>query len=71
MKRLITALVALPILLYTVWSGIPHFFIALASIAALLALYEFYNMAANLSFHPARIAGYVAGLAIIPAARSG
>jgi phosphatidate cytidylyltransferase len=65
MKRILTALVALPILLYTVWSGIPYFFIALAAIAAIFALYEFYNLAARLSCRPTRIAGYVAGLVII------
>ncbi|HEY7911230.1 MAG TPA: phosphatidate cytidylyltransferase [Blastocatellia bacterium] len=65
MKRILTALVALPILLYTVWSGIPYFFIALTAIAALIALYEFYNLAAKVACRPTRIAGYAAGLLII------
>jgi phosphatidate cytidylyltransferase len=47
MKRILTALVALPILLYTVWSQIPYFFVGLATLAALLALGEFYNIAAQ------------------------
>ena len=34
MKRILTALVALPILLYTVWSQFPYFFVGLAVVGA-------------------------------------
>ena len=37
MKRILTAIVALPILLYAVWSRSPYFFVALTAIAIVLA----------------------------------
>jgi phosphatidate cytidylyltransferase len=64
MKRILTAIVALPILLYTVWSSIPYFFAALAAIAIIIALSEFYNLAAKVGCKTHNILGYIAGLAI-------
>ncbi|HJQ22430.1 MAG TPA: phosphatidate cytidylyltransferase [Blastocatellia bacterium] len=61
MKRILTALVALPILLYTVWSQIPYFFVALAAIAATVALSEFYQIAAKIGLRAHTTAGIVAG----------
>jgi phosphatidate cytidylyltransferase len=65
MKRIVTAIVALPILLYTVWSEIPYFFVALAAVAILLALHEFYGIAAKAGAHPFAVAGYAAALLLI------
>lgn len=65
MKRILTAIVALPILLYTVWSDIPYFFIALASIAILLALNEFYNLASKINCQPFVMCGCTAALCVI------
>jgi phosphatidate cytidylyltransferase len=64
MKRILTAIVALPILLYTVWSSIPYFFAALAAVAITIAIHEFYNLAAKVGCKPHNGLGYVAGLAI-------
>jgi phosphatidate cytidylyltransferase len=64
MKRILTAIVALPILLYTVWSSIPYFFAALAAVAILIAIHEFYNLAAKVNCRPHDYLGYLAGLAI-------
>jgi phosphatidate cytidylyltransferase len=65
MKRILTALVALPILLYTVWSGIPYFFAALAAIAVVIGIHEFYNLAAKIGCKPHDFLGYVAGLGVV------
>jgi phosphatidate cytidylyltransferase len=64
MKRILTAIVALPILLYTVWSDIPYFFVALAFVAILLALNEFYNLASKTGCQPFAAFGYVAALCV-------
>jgi len=65
MKRILTALVALPILLYTVWSWFPYFFVALAAIAALLALGEFYKIAEKMGYRAHTAAGYVAAVLVL------
>jgi len=65
MKRILTALVALPILLYTVWSEIPYFFVALAAIAILLALGEFYNLASKVGSRPQTLPGCAAALLVV------
>jgi phosphatidate cytidylyltransferase len=65
MKRILTAIAALPILLYTVWSDIPYFFAALALVAILLALNEFYNLASKIDCRPFAVLGYVAALCLI------
>lgn len=64
MKRILTAIVALPILLYTVWSPIPYFFVALAAAAVVLALAEFYGLASKVGARPTRVIGYAAALVI-------
>jgi phosphatidate cytidylyltransferase len=64
MKRILTAIVALPVLLYTVWSEIPYFFVALTTIAILLALGEFYNLALKVGCRPQIIPGYAAALLV-------
>jgi phosphatidate cytidylyltransferase len=65
MKRILTAIVALPILLYTVWSQSPYFFVALTTIAIVLALGEFYSLAAKAGCKPQPLAGYAAALVVI------
>ncbi|HST22872.1 MAG TPA: phosphatidate cytidylyltransferase [Blastocatellia bacterium] len=65
MKRILTAIIALPILLYTVWSDSPYFFVAIASIAILIALHEFYNIASKTSGRPFAVCGYIAALCVI------
>lgn len=65
MKRILTALVVLPVLLYTVWSSIPYFFVVLATVAAILALNEFYGLWSRIGLTPYSVWGYAASLAII------
>jgi phosphatidate cytidylyltransferase len=64
MKRILTAIVALPILLYTVWSSIPYYFAALAAVAIVIAISEFYNLAAKAGCKTHDYLGYIAGLAL-------
>lgn len=64
MKRILTAAVALPILLYTVWNDIPYFFALLTAIAVILGLWEFYNLASKLELRPQTIVGYLGGLGV-------
>jgi phosphatidate cytidylyltransferase len=65
MKRILTAIVGLPILLYTVWSPTPYFFIALIALAVVLALAEFYSLASKIGAKPQALAGYAAALVVI------
>ncbi len=65
MKRILTAIIGLPILLYTVWSQSPYFFVALTAIAALLALSEFYGLASEFGGKPQVVIGYAAALVIL------
>lgn len=65
MKRILTALVALPILLYTVWSPSPYFFAALTTLAIGVALGEFYSLAAKANCKPQTGPGYAAALVVI------
>ena len=65
MKRILTALVGLPILLYTVWSQSPYFFVALTAIAIVIALGEFYSLAAKAGCKPQPLPGYAAALVVI------
>lgn len=65
MKRILTAVIALPILLYTVWSQSPYFFAALTTIAIVLALGEFYSLAAKAGCKAQTVPGYAAALVVI------
>jgi phosphatidate cytidylyltransferase len=65
MKRILTALVALPILLYTVWSLSPYPFVAITALAVILALGEFYHLASEADCQPTRALGYLAALLVI------
>jgi len=65
MKRILTAIVGLPILLFTVWSQSPYFFVALTTIAALLALREFYGLASRVDCKPHVVVGYIFALVVL------
>jgi phosphatidate cytidylyltransferase len=65
MKRILTAIVGLPILLFTVWSQSPYFFAAVTAIAALLALKEFYGLASNVGGKPQVVVGYIFALVVL------
>lgn len=65
MKRILTAAVALPILLFTIWSPSPYFFVALTSVAVVLAIGEFYSLALKAGSKPQFVAGYAASLVVI------
>jgi len=65
MKRILTAIVGLPILLYTVWSQSPYFFVTLTAIASLLALSEFYGLASKVGYKSQIVVGYIAALVVL------
>lgn len=65
MKRILTAVVALPILLFTVWSSSPYYFVILSTIAVLLALGEFYSLATKARCQPQVVTGFCAALVVI------
>ena len=65
MTRILTALVALPILLYTVWSSSPYPFVAVTALAVVLALGEFYEIASKADYQPIRLFGYIAAPLVI------
>ena len=67
MKRILTALVALPILLATVWVETPYYFAAIAAVAALVALYEFYSLASKVGCRPLSVLGCAAALVVMAA----
>jgi phosphatidate cytidylyltransferase len=65
MKRILTAAVALPILLYTVWSKSYFPFAVLAVLAVLVALSEFYSLANAAGLRPQNLLGYLAAVAVL------
>ena len=65
MKRILTALVAIPILLFTLWTSSPYFFVGLAAIATVLALGEFQSLAAKAGCKTQIVPAHVASLVVI------
>ena len=65
MKRILTAAVVLPVLLFTIWSETPYFFVALAAVAVVLALGEFYHLAAKVGCPTQPALGFVTALLVI------
>ena len=66
MKRLLTAAVALPFLIASiVFPSLWWVFLALAVVAMVLALWEFYLLAKRLQLKPDPAAGYIAGAALV------
>jgi phosphatidate cytidylyltransferase len=68
MKRVLTAVVALPILLYATWSSQPYLFFAIAALAILAAVHEFFFIADKAGAHPFKPVGYAAAAAALVAA---
>ena len=67
MKRILTAIVLIPILLYTVWNEIPYFFVGLTVLAIALGLHEFYSFASKLGLRVFGAGGYAAALLVAAA----
>ncbi len=67
MKRILTALVAIPILLYTVWNETPYFFAGLTVLAIIFGLHEFYSLASRLGLRIFSAGGYAAALVVAAA----
>jgi phosphatidate cytidylyltransferase len=66
MKRILTAVIALPILIASILiSSLWWLFVLLAVVAMVIGLWEFYLLAQKLQLKPDRSAGYVAGAAIL------
>src|SRR5215213_3605384 len=66
MKRILTAVVVLPILIASILiSSLWWVFVLLAAAAMVLGLWEFYLLAKKLKLQPDAAAGYVAGAALI------
>ena len=55
MKRVLTAIVFLPVLFYLIWNQGPLAFVSLATIAILLGVYEFSSLAGDYNDWPSRI----------------
>ena len=64
MKRTITGLIAIPILLLIIWWGYFPFLFLVCGIVA-LALSEFYNLAQRQNFKPFRFGGIVCGVLLV------
>ena len=67
MKRILTAIVLIPILLYTVWNEIPYFFVGLTVLAIVLGLREFYSFASKLGLRIFSAGGFAAALIVAAA----
>src|SRR2546423_827377 len=66
MKRILTALVVLPVLIASILvSSLWWLFVVLAAAAMVVGLWEFYLLAKKLQLKPDVAAGYVAGAALI------
>src|SRR6185436_17782702 len=66
MKRILTAVIALPILIASILiSSLWWLFVALAAAAMVLGLWEFYVLARRLKLKPDPTPGYLAGAAMI------
>src|SRR6185503_20465174 len=67
MKRILTAAVGIPILLYTVWNDTPYFFAGLTTLAMILGLHEFYSLASRRELRVFGAGGYAAALVVAAA----
>ena len=66
MKRILTAVIALPILIVSILiSSLWWLFVLLAVVAMVIGLWEFYLLAQKLQLKPDRNAGFLAGAAIL------
>jgi phosphatidate cytidylyltransferase len=62
MARVISAVIFLPILLVTLWKGAPIYFAALAMIAVVLGLVEYYGITDRVGARTNRVPGIVAAV---------
>jgi phosphatidate cytidylyltransferase len=67
MKRILTAIVALPILLYTVWNDTPYLFAGLTTAAIIIGIHEFYILASKTGPPSFSAGGYAASLVVAAA----
>jgi len=65
MTRLLTAIIALPLIVYAVWSSQPYVFYAIVAVAILAAVHELFFIAERAGAPPFRIVGYVASAAML------
>jgi phosphatidate cytidylyltransferase len=65
LNRIISGLIMFAILVFTLWSANPVYFIALAVIAILLGMHEFYSLAARVGLHCERWLAFCGGAAIL------
>ncbi len=68
MKRVLTALLLIPVVTLVVFYAPPWGLLSVMTLAMLLCLHEFYDIADLLEMHPFRLVGYAAGalLAVSP-----
>jgi len=71
MKRVLTAIVFLPILFYLIWIQGPLPFVFLAAIAILLGVYEFSTLAGTYTDWPSRVLSLLAAASICVASYCG
>src|SRR5262249_20519511 len=64
MTRILTAAAGIPVLILAIWSPWPQVFAALAAIAGLIALSEFYALAHKVEINPYELLGYTASVII-------
>jgi phosphatidate cytidylyltransferase len=65
MKRLLTAAVALPLIVYAIWSSQPYVFYAIVAVAVLAAVHELFFIAERAGAPPFRVVGYAAAAAVL------
>src|SRR5256885_1347508 len=65
MKRVLSGLVLGAILLFSIWSDKPYYFIAFGILVFGLALWEFYGLAERVGFHCYRFLGYCASAMVV------
>src|SRR5947208_16000532 len=65
MKRVLSGIVLLLILGFSIWSNNPYYFIAFGVLALGLALWEFYGLAALVGYQCYKFLGYCASAVVI------
>jgi phosphatidate cytidylyltransferase len=67
MARLLSAIVLLPLLFAAIWYGDPPWFAALAALAVILGLNEYYSLTSRIGAQSIRVQGIVAAVALLAA----
>jgi phosphatidate cytidylyltransferase len=65
MARLVSAVIFLPILLVTLWKGDPIYFAALALIAVVLGLVEYYGITDRVGARASRVPGLIVAVGVL------